>query len=148
MRAVSRRGICAVERWVRGNRLGALATRAPREWEFPSMQRPRTSTATDAKHLAALESEVFSDLMPLVEHMAVRQYEDNSARETGWVTIKTSGAAWIVQVKDPESCCSFAAVGDSLDKALGTAALLLSCDEAPWEHDPWLAQAKAKKSKK
>jgi len=148
MRALSGRGICCVERWPRGTRLGALVAHAPRTWEYPDMKRPKTAAATDAVHIAALETEVFADLLPLVEHMAVRRYEDGTPREPGWVTIKTAGAAWVVQVKDPESCCSFSAVGDTLDKALGTAALLLSCDEAPWEQDQWLQQSRAKRNKK
>jgi hypothetical protein len=108
----------------------------------------RSAVVTGGKHLAAVESEVFRDLMPLVEHCSHREYDDGSAREVGWITIKTTGAAWVVQVKDPDSASSFSAVGDTLDKALQTAALLLSCDEAPWEPDTWLAQARAKKLKK
>jgi len=97
------------------------------------------------KHLAALESTIFSGLLPLVEHCAVRQYDDGDSRETGWLTIKTSGAAWIVQVKDPDGACSFSAVADTLDKALETAALLLSCDEAPWEPDRFLLAGRKQK---
>lgn len=99
------------------------------------------------KHLAALESNYFGQLLSLVEHCAVRQYDDGTPRETGWFTIKVQGAAWIVQVKDPDGCCSFNALGDTLDKALETAALFLTCDEAPWEHDAFLAQSKARKKK-
>ena len=101
--------------------------------------------ASDVKHLAALETSILNGLLPLVEHCAVRQYEDGDPRETGWITIKTQGAAWVVQVKDPDSCCSFASVAETLDKALETAALLLSCDDAPWEQDRFLAEAKRKK---
>jgi hypothetical protein len=99
------------------------------------------------KHLAAMESTILSGLLPLVEHCAVRQYEDGDAREPGWITIKTQGAAWCVQVKDPDGACSFTAVAETLDKALETAALLLSCDEAPWEPDRFLSDQKARKKK-
>lgn len=118
-------------------------------FERPSMKK-RVSKAVmgDANHLAPMESNRFTDLLSLVEHCAVRKYDDGDAREPGWFTIKTQGAAWVVQVKDPDSCCSFNAVGETLDKALETAALLLSCDEAPWEPDSWLAAAAARKAKK
>jgi len=99
------------------------------------------------KHLAPVETNYFNALVPLVEHCCVRQYDDGDAREPGWFTVKTQGAAWIVQVKDPDGCCSFSAVGETLDKALETAALLLSCDEAPWEPDSFLASAKARRKK-
>lgn len=101
----------------------------------------------DANHLAPMESNVFTELLPLVEHMAVRKYDDGDPREPGWITIKVQGAAWIVQVKDPDSCTSFNAVGETLDKALSTAALMLACDEAPWEEDRFLKDAKARRSK-
>lgn len=119
------------------------------EWEKPVMKkRTAASAAGDAKHLAPLETDRFKDLLAVVEHMAVRKYDDGDTREPGWVTLKTQGAAWLVQVKDPDGCCSFTAVGETLDKALETAALLLSCDEAPWEPDAWLAASAARKKKK
>jgi len=146
--ALARKGICVVERWPRGVRLGALVP-APLRWEFPSMKKKSSkSDAQGTKHLAAVETEHFRDLMALVEHCTTRQYDDGDPRETGWITIKTQGAAWVVQVKDPDACVSFSAVADTLDKALETAQLLLSCDEAPWEVDQWLSGAKAKKAKK
>jgi len=117
--------------------------------ERPSMKR-RTAKAElgDAVHVAPLETDRLSDCLPLVEHCAVRKYDDGSSREVGWLTIKTQGAAWVVQVKDPDSCCSFVAIGKTLDEALETASLLLSCDEAPWEPDTWLQQAAARKKRK
>lgn len=105
------------------------------------------SGAEGGRHLAALETTRWHDLMSLVEHCAIRQYDDGEQRETGWLTIKTQGAAWVVQVKDPDGCCSFASVAETLDKALETAALLLACDEAPWEPDRFLAASKNGKKK-
>ena len=117
--------------------------------EWPKMKKRVSKTVMgDSNHLAPMETERFRDMLSLVEHMAVRKYDDGDARETGWVTIKTHGAAWVAQVKDPDGCCSFSAVGETLDKALETAALLLSCDEAPWEPDSFLAQAAARKKRK
>lgn len=114
----------------------------------PDMKRRSAKTGPTAdKHLAALESTVFGGLLPIIEHCALRQYDDGEAREPGWVTIATSGAAWTVTVKDPDAAVSFRAVADTLDKALETAALLLSCDEAPWEHDRFLADALKRRKK-
>jgi len=119
-------------------------------WEKPSMKKrvAKGALAGDAKHLAPIETNRFSDLMPLVEHCAFRKYDDGDPREPGWITIKTQGAAWCVQVKDPDGCVSFTAVGQSLDQALDTAALLLACDEAPWEPDSFLSASRARKGKK
>jgi len=143
----SRRGICVVARWDRGERL-SRPHEPDLEWEFPSMAiKKRQVTKSDVAHLAVVETTLFAQHMALIEHMALRKYDDVSDRETGWVTIKTVGAAWAVQVKDPDSSSSFTAIGDTLDKAFDTANLLLACDEAPWEPDSWLAASKAKRKK-
>jgi len=126
-----------------------LAAGADRRWEKPVMKKRGVKPLGEAtKHLAPMETEILKDHMPLVEHMAVRQYDDGEAREPGWITIKTQGAAWCVQVKDPDGACSFTAVGKTLDDALETATLLLGCDEAPWEPDQWLAASQSRKKKK
>jgi hypothetical protein len=117
--------------------------------ERPAMGiKKRESKAKDIKHLAALETTLFHDRLSLVEHCSLLQYEDGSSRVPGWITIKTQGAAWVVQVKDPDSCSSFSAVAETLDKAVDTAALLLACDDAPWEADKWLAEVAKRNSKK
>jgi len=76
------------------------------------------------------------------------QYEDGEPRVPGWFTVKTMGAGWVVQVKDPDSCCSFSVVGRTIDEAFATAALLLGCEEAPWEPDSFLAASAARNKKK
>jgi hypothetical protein len=96
------------------------------------------------RHLAPIETNLLKDHMALVEHMAVTRYDDQDPREIGWITIKTVGAAWQVQVKDPDTGNSFAVIAETLDKAIDAAALLLSCDDAPWAPDAFL---KAKKKK-
>lgn len=124
-------------------------SRPDREWKTPEMKKKASAVAAgDANHRVPLESEFFRDLMSLVEHCALVKYDDGDPREPGWFTIKTQGAAWCVQVKDPDAAVSFTAVGATLDKALETAALLLGCDEAPWEPDTWLAAKKRPPKKK
>lgn len=148
LRAVHGRGICVVARC----RTALRYSGDPGElkWEYPSMKKriTKAALANGVKHLAPVESNRFSDLMSLVEHCAVKVYDDGDPREPGWFTIKTNGAAWCVQVKDPDGCVSFTAVGDTLDKALETAALLLACDDAPWEEDRYLKQQRAGRTKK
>jgi hypothetical protein len=143
-----KRGICVLAAWKRGNKYLGSESRVY-EAEWPNMAiRKREVSKSDVQHLAAVETVLFHAHMPLIEHCALRKYEDGTDREPGWITLKVTGAAWVIQVKDPDSATSFSAVADTIDKALDTAALLLACDEAPWEPDIWLAQAKAKKSKK
>lgn len=126
----------------------SLSTSWRYRWKEPDVKKKAAKGgAENVKHLAPLESNVFTALLALVEHCAVRQYDDGDPREPGWFTVKTQGAAWCIQVKDPDSAASFTALGSTLDQALETAALMLSCDEAPWEPDAWLA-SKRKGSRK
>lgn len=143
-----RKGMCVTAQVMTD--LGATPGPLVREWRWPSMKKKQTGSVDGAssKHLAALETDVFRELIPLVEHCAVRQYDDGSPREPGWFTVKTLGAAWVVQIKDPDSALTFSMVAQSLDKALEDACVLLACDEAPWEPDNFLAAARAKKNKK
>lgn len=145
-----RTGVGMWVRWVgpRDHSFSFTETDVGHHFERPDMKKKASVAAMgDSKHLAPLESRYFHDLLALVEHCAVRKYDDGDSREPGWVNIKTQGAAWIVQVKDPDSCCSFSAVGETLDKALESAVLLLGCEEAPWEPDAYLSAAKARKKK-
>lgn len=112
------------------------------------MKKVKREDRASVKNLAALESETFRDLLPLVEHCCCLQYEDGEPRAPGWFTVRTNGAAWQCVVKDPDSASSFTTVAQSVDEALASAALLLGCEEAPWEPDQWLAATKARTKKK
>lgn len=99
------------------------------------------------RHLCDMQTELFKAHLPLLEHCAIRQYDDGDSREVGWLQIGTNGSAWYVRVKDPDSGMSFTAIGATVDQALDTAALHLGCDEAPWEIDPYLRSKKPRKGK-
>lgn len=129
--------------------VGVECSKPCASWELPDMRKKSSKAAeSEGNHLAPVETEYYRELLPLVEHCCCRKYDDGDPREVGWITIKTQGSAWVVQVKDPDSGCSFSAVGATLDKALETAALLLGCDEAPWEPDTWLMGRKRQKKTK
>lgn len=110
-------------------------------------KRVAKAASGDAKNLAPLDSVYFSDMLSLLEHCAVVKYDDGEPRETGWITIKTKGNAWVVQVKDPDGGCSIDVIGETLDKALEDAAKLITCDECPWMTDVFL-RARKKPGKK
>lgn len=111
-------------------------------------RKPREVGAEVPPHLAAVESDLFTRLLPLVSHCADTRYDDGSARTVGWWTVKTMGSAWVVEVKDPDTCSRLVIVQQSIDDALTLASVLLESDEAPWEPDPWLKAAAAKKKVK
>jgi len=112
--------------------------------EMAKMKRKRQAADAPAgKHVAPLESSILSKHHSLVAHMAVVQYDDGGARVPGWISIKTIGAAWQIEIKDPDTLQLLRVVQATLDDALTLAALLLDSEDAPWEPDTW-AQQRAK----
>jgi len=111
-------------------------------------KRKQGAEPTAASHLAAVESAVFGKMHALVAHCAATRYDDGDPRKPGWITIKTAGSAWIVEAKDPDTSSKLTAIQPTLDDALALLSLLLEAEEAPWEHDQWLAAAAAKAKKK
>ena len=142
------KGLCRVVSEVRWHCVSDHCGPLVQRWEYPSMKKVKREDRAAVKNLAAVETELFRELLPLVEHCCCLQYEDGSARQPGWLMMRTSGAAWQLVVKDPDSCSSFTVVDKSIDGALMSAALLLGCEEAPWEHDAYLASAQARTRKK
>lgn len=110
-------------------------------------KKKKPDAVVSAKHLAPLESEIFAKHHSIVAHCAVTQYEDGDPRQVGWITVKTFGFTWQVEAKDPDTCQYLRVTQPSLDDALTLLALLLDSEDAPWEHDVWAAQQKAKKKK-
>lgn len=105
------------------------------------------SGGSSDRHLAAMETALFAQHLPLVEHCAIVRYDDGEPRLNGWIRLGVLGGAWTLDVKDPDSEMSFRIVDSSLDKAWDAAALLLACDEAPFAPDPYLKGRKAPKKK-
>lgn len=111
-------------------------------------RKPREAGEVVPPHLAAVESNLFAALLPLVSHCADTRYDDGTARVPGWWTVKTMGSAWVIEVKDPDTCSRLVIVQQSFDDALALASVLLESEEAPWEPDPWLKATAAKKKNK
>jgi len=110
-------------------------------------KRKMDPTSMDVKHLAPMESVLLSKVFALVAHCAATRYDDGDPRKPGWWTVKTMGSAWVVEVKDPDTCSRLVVVQQTVDDALTLACVLLESDEAPWEPDPWLKQQESKKRK-
>jgi len=139
--------------WVSARGVGAdrehYPNPCPLHWRgLYVVKKRQVAPQTAAKHIAAMESAVFSKLHPIVAHCCATQYDDGEARKPGWLTVKTMGSAWVCEVKDPDSCCRLCVVQQTLDDALALLSVLLESDDAPWEPDPWLAQQRAKEAKK
>lgn len=99
----------------------------------PSMKKVKLSERSTVKHLAPLESEYLRDSMAVVEALAMLQYEDGSARQTGYLGVWTQGSTWVVRLTDKDADAQLTAEGRTLDEALDTLTLLLGAESAPWE---------------
>ena len=106
---------------------------------------PRAVGAEVPAHLAAVETNLFGKLVPLVLHCCETRYEDGTARTPGWWTLKTMGSAWVIEVKDPDTCSRLVVIQQSVDDCLNLASVLLESEEAPWEPDPWMRAQSARK---
>lgn len=99
------------------------------------------------RHLAPMESDVFTRLPNLVAHCCVTRYDDGDPRSPGLLMIKTQGSSWVVVVKEPDAAVQMQCLGASLDDALALCDLLLGSDDAPWEVDQWAAKRNTGKKK-
>lgn len=117
-------------------------------WEFHAMKKRSVPAGADGEpNRVEMASAVLKGHVSLVEHCACTRWEDGTPREPGWITIGTSGSSWTVTVKEPDACASFRVVAPTIDQALDTAALLLACEEAPWERDRFLEEQRKRKKK-
>ena len=139
------RGFCVRSVYPRGGSpLDRLLVFPPPEFSVKRVELRQQASGKTLTHLAARDCAALGDFPNLKAHAAVTRYEDGSSRKTGWWTVKTQGAAWCVQVKDPDSCCSFVATAQTLLDAFALADLLLGSTDAPWEPDPFLKKQKGK----
>lgn len=147
---VSRRGY-GVTLWAFSH-LGVQVRLWPRlSWYGDLLMVKRKKASAEGQtvsHLAPMETNVLARCQALVEHCAATQYDDGEARRPGWFTVRTRGAAWEIELKDPDTCSRLVVIQQSLDDALALAQILLESEEAPWERDPWLAQAAGRQKKK
>lgn len=111
-------------------------------------RRQANPTAPEVAHLAPVESNVLGKCMALVSHCAATKYDDGTPRQPGWLTIRTRGSAWEIEIKDPETCSRLVVIQQTIDDALALATVLLDAEDAPWEADQWLVAAKAKQKRK
>lgn len=102
-------------------------------WGRTDVKKVKFSDRSSVKHLAALESNAFSSMLPIVEALAVLVYEDGSPRAPGYLGLWSQGATWFARITDKDAGAQLTCEGRTIDEALGTLALLLTAEDAPWE---------------
>jgi hypothetical protein len=127
------RGHCVTARFTKTWGLGAPDGALVAVYRRPSVKKVKLSERSAVKHLAALESEYLSDVMPVVEQLALLQYDDGTVRQPGYLGVWTQGSAWVARVTDKDAEATLTAEGRTLDEALDLLGLLLGSEDAPWE---------------
>jgi len=110
-------------------------------------KKKKADSVPTSKHLAPVETTLFRDFMPIIEHMAMCQYEDGDSRKVGRITLTTFGGVWQAEVKDPDTLQQMRLSAQTFDDLVLLLAVQLGSEDAPWEPDTW-AQQQQKKNKK
>jgi len=83
-------------------------------------------------HSAPVETDLFADLLSLVEHCVRNVVGDGMPRTPGLIELTTLGGAWVVSIIDPDLVRWVRVIAVTLDMALQLAAALLKCGDPPW----------------
>jgi hypothetical protein len=100
------------------------------------MRKVKVSERSTVKHLVAVESELFRDLMPIVEFGCMLQYDDGSPRQPGYVGFWSNGLSWFARATDKDADATLTTEGRTLDDALQLLSLMLGAEDAPWVSNP------------
>lgn len=115
----------------------------------PYMQRRQVKPVDGTTFPGASRTSIVLAKFPvLLAQASVTAYNDGSARQPGWFTIRTRGKLWEITAKEPDGACSLTVQDASLDAALLTLEKLLTAEDAPWETDPFLLKRVPKGRKK
>lgn len=117
--------------------------------EVLSMKRKRAVTEeAGGVSAASVATAMLGKHQGLIEHMAVRRYDDGTPRTPGRVMIETVGSMWKMTLKDPDTRQQLFVLAATIDDAITMAGLLCEAEDAPWEPDPWARDVGPKKSRK
>lgn len=108
-------------------------------------RRRKVEEGPDGDSAASQDTKVMEAFKSVVAHLAVRRYDDGTARSPGTLLVKTVGKTWQLTAKDPDTCQQLRVVQHTWDDAWVMLALLLDSEDAPWEPDPWAKPAHSKK---
>lgn len=118
--------------------------------EFTTVPIKRRTPLAEPVPLPALPatSKVLAKCPLLCEFLSATAYEDGSARQPGYVTLRNRVIEWELTLYDPDAGARVALRARTLDDVFATAEVLLSSAEAPWEPDRYLMEQLARKPKK
>jgi len=125
-------------------------------WEEPfwwegakNMKRRRSEVTQDSGvAVASLDLKKLVEFLPIVQHLAVRRYDDGEPRTPGVITLRTIGSLWQAMCKDPDTRQEMPVVAQTFEDLLYLTAATLDAPDAVWQPDPWAEKMFAQKKKK
>lgn len=93
-------------------------------------------------------SVILSKCPTVREYITAKSYDNGDPREVSVLRITTRGTQWQFTLTDPDYQLRLPVQASECDKGLLLLEALLQAPDAPWEHDPYAKEVKAKKGKK
>lgn len=113
------------------------------------MKRRVAQTGTQVIQPALPAASVMLGKLPAIrEFLTATAYEDGTARQPGYLTIRNRGVTFEVTVYDPDSGSRLSARAPKLDDVLALLEQLIGVEEAPWEIDSYLTEQLARRGKR
>lgn len=120
----------------------------PRQDWWQMKRRSVQSGSAAVSPALSAESKVLKGMPSLCEFLSATVYDDGTARTPGYMWISNRRTAYEITLFDPDACCKLPVIGKTLDDVYAAAEALLRAEEAPWQHDEYLAERQAKSKKK
>lgn len=120
-------------------------------YEGDAMKRRQAARPGDTVLPALSSASTHWPKLPAIrEFISATKYDDGTPRTPGYVTVRNRLTTYEVTIYDPDGAARLSTRAPTLDAALSLMEQLLGVEEAPWEHDRYLAdqQAKSKPRKK
>lgn len=145
-----RRGFGYSAAWVERAGRRVEMYESPLWWDgVKNMKRRRSEVTQDSGvAVASLDVKKWVELLPIIQHLAVRRYDDGEARTPGTITLRTIGSLWQAMCKDPDTRQEMPVVAQTFEDLLFLTAATLDAPDAVWQPDPWAEKMFAQKKKK
>jgi hypothetical protein len=110
----------------------------------------RSAPANGVACLAPLPatSVILGKLPAIREYLTATAYEDGTARQPGYFTLRNRALTFEGTLYDPDSGTRLVVRANTLDEMLAGLEKLLGVEEAPWEIDPYLTEQLARRRKR
>lgn len=114
-------------------------------YQGDAMKRRQAARPGDTVIPALPSASVHWPKLPAIrEFISATKYDDGTPRTPGYITVRNRVTMYEVTMYDPDGAARICTRAPKLDDALSLMEQLLGVEDAPWEHDRYLAEQQAK----